>query len=269
MPHGAGLIADQSAGGGIARLALGVLVLIAALTVVRLLLGKLLSSLRESPESADPDRPAGEREPAVADDAALVCPSCLTESTSPGDFCTHCGAPLGATTTLDPLKSVYATGWMYRRAASGRPARIKLLGMWLIFGPALFIGVAGLLRVRDLRSATISDLFILALVLAFLTINVLILHRTTWSYFRGRRGARRSNRGECENCGYLLRGLSEPRCPECGTPFRWEAGGEGTDGDENAGPEGVEDTVAEEASAPPGRSQGSAGDGSTPGGSDD
>ena len=26
----------------------------------------------------------------------------------------------------------------------------------------------------------------------------------------------------CENCGYNLRGLTEPRCPECGTVFRWE-----------------------------------------------
>jgi len=25
--------------------------------------------------------------------------------------------------------------------------------------------------------------------------------------------------GKCARCGYLLRGLPEPRCPECGTPF--------------------------------------------------
>lgn len=25
--------------------------------------------------------------------------------------------------------------------------------------------------------------------------------------------------GRCERCGYLLRGLPEPRCPECGEPF--------------------------------------------------
>lgn len=25
--------------------------------------------------------------------------------------------------------------------------------------------------------------------------------------------------GRCERCGYLLRGLLEPRCPECGEPF--------------------------------------------------
>jgi hypothetical protein len=29
-------------------------------------------------------------------------------------------------------------------------------------------------------------------------------------------------RPTCVRCGYLLIGLPEPRCPECGTPFRWE-----------------------------------------------
>jgi len=24
---------------------------------------------------------------------------------------------------------------------------------------------------------------------------------------------------KCQRCGYLLRGLTTPRCPECGTPF--------------------------------------------------
>jgi len=30
----------------------------------------------------------------------------------------------------------------------------------------------------------------------------------------------RGEQGLCVRCGYLLHGLSEPRCPECGTPFR-------------------------------------------------
>jgi hypothetical protein len=29
----------------------------------------------------------------------------------------------------------------------------------------------------------------------------------------------RKRRGHCKNCGYDLRGLPEPRCPECGSPF--------------------------------------------------
>ncbi len=44
------------------------------------------------------------------------------------------------------------------------------------------------------------------------------------------------NPERCANCGYLLRGLSESRCPECGKPFRrtgpdWTCGqcGEGVE----------------------------------------
>ena len=33
------------------------------------------------------------------------------------------------------------------------------------------------------------------------------------------RGYVRRRRGLCESCGYSLRGLTEARCPECGTPF--------------------------------------------------
>lgn len=29
-----------------------------------------------------------------------------------------------------------------------------------------------------------------------------------------------SNPARCESCGYDLQGLPQPRCPECGTPFR-------------------------------------------------
>lgn len=31
-------------------------------------------------------------------------------------------------------------------------------------------------------------------------------------------------RGYCAQCGYSLKGLTEPRCPECGTPFNPESG---------------------------------------------
>lgn len=31
--------------------------------------------------------------------------------------------------------------------------------------------------------------------------------------------ARRPAQGRCRRCGYLLYGLPEPRCPECGEPF--------------------------------------------------
>jgi hypothetical protein len=34
-------------------------------------------------------------------------------------------------------------------------------------------------------------------------------------------GGPRVELSKCEHCGYLLYGLTEPRCPECGEPFDW------------------------------------------------
>ena len=42
--------------------------------------------------------------------------------------------------------------------------------------------------------------------------------------FERRRLSRTSELGPtCDRCGYLLIGLAERRCPECGTPFPEEA----------------------------------------------
>lgn len=45
---------------------------------------------------------------------------------------------------------------------------------------------------------------------------ILALHVIIWR--RQAIRARRRNDGPCTNCGYSLRGLTVPRCPECGTP---------------------------------------------------
>ena len=39
------------------------------------------------------------------------------------------------------------------------------------------------------------------------------------AWHRATRRVARLQTQHCEQCGYSLRGLSEPRCPECGTPF--------------------------------------------------
>lgn len=43
-----------------------------------------------------------------------------------------------------------------------------------------------------------------------------------WGFFPSYRRWRRRRRGLCEDCGYMLRGLTTPRCPECGTAFHQE-----------------------------------------------
>jgi hypothetical protein len=44
-----------------------------------------------------------------------------------------------------------------------------------------------------------------------------------------KRRATRLRNGRCPNCNYLLKGLSSPRCPECGTEFDPDQLGDGRD----------------------------------------
>lgn len=46
---------------------------------------------------------------------------------------------------------------------------------------------------------------------------LLIAIPTVWLFWR--ESKRRSPPGRCKNCGYNLRGLIMPRCPECATSF--------------------------------------------------
>ncbi len=82
--------------------------------------------------------------------------------------------------------------------------------MILIFGPAA------------VTSATIiglgggsPDLISVVSAVLFLMLYGTILYRVSKGYLR----YRRAKPGRCYECGYLLVGLPEPRCPECGTPF--------------------------------------------------
>ncbi|HEX2971241.1 MAG TPA: hypothetical protein VHP11_02840, partial [Tepidisphaeraceae bacterium] len=46
-----------------------------------------------------------------------------------------------------------------------------------------------------------------------------ILATGPWSWWVGKTLPQQEQFGVCARCGYLLYGLTEPRCPECGTPF--------------------------------------------------
>ena len=48
------------------------------------------------------------------------------------------------------------------------------------------------------------------------------------AWYRATRRVARLQTQHCEQCGYSLRGLSEPRCPECGTSFNPNRAGQGT-----------------------------------------
>jgi hypothetical protein len=66
----------------------------------------------------------------------IVCLHCA-ESVGPFDhFCPQCGGPNTAHAAIDPLGQVLTAGWGYRNAIE-TPRLIVVIGIWLIFGPAL------------------------------------------------------------------------------------------------------------------------------------
>ena len=70
-------------------------------------------------------------------DEVMICVSCAAPNATTAEFCAQCGAPIGMFVTTDPLKHIYAQGWAYRQAVSGRRGPWVVLGMWLIFGPVV------------------------------------------------------------------------------------------------------------------------------------
>jgi len=81
--------------------------------------------------------PAGDEtdcEPTSANETCL-CLSCLYPHQPEAAFCKRCGAPVGSIAAIGPLERLYAEGFVYRKAAEGRPSLIVLFGIWLLFLP--------------------------------------------------------------------------------------------------------------------------------------
>jgi len=90
---------------------------------------------------------------------------------------------VGRFTTLDPLKSTYAEGWLFRKAASARIRPIVLIGMWALLGipvaATVLVAVyhpAGALTLRFLSSLGSSIIYLL------------VLARVTRNFLRNRPG---------------------------------------------------------------------------------
>ncbi|MDQ3820267.1 MAG: hypothetical protein M3362_21655, partial [Acidobacteriota bacterium] len=66
-----------------------------------------------------------------------VCFRCLAVNSGAEAFCRECGAPVGGSATLDPVQTIRAQGFMYRRALEGRPKLIVLVGVWILHLPVL------------------------------------------------------------------------------------------------------------------------------------
>ncbi len=134
------------------------------------------------------------------DDGEPLCPNCLAANPPELHFCDECNAPLSAHAAIDPLGSIYATGFVYQKAASRPHSRFVLIGMWLIFGPMIltnlpFIWISFLtltdsvVRLRGIDTSArdvFGSLFVFLLAVGLEAVLVAILTRTTRNYLRDR-----------------------------------------------------------------------------------
>jgi hypothetical protein len=134
-----------------------------------------------------------------AGEGPVVCPHCLARNAEGADFCFRCQMPLTAHAEIDPMGQIYAQGDTFRKAIGGPPRTIVLVGMWLIFGPALIMEIAilqptvsGMLHEGangiDMRSALTAVVLFLGLA-GMAVIYAVILYRLTRNFFRFRRVA--------------------------------------------------------------------------------
>lgn len=118
----------------------------------------------------------------VMDKEIIACLSCLAPNKATVDFCEKCGAPLGTTATLDPLKMIRAEAFMLERATVGKPKLIVLLGIWIIFFPTLATGI--LLTGSQILYGFDSEGFVFFWIGIGLAIfSCVVLYRVTKNYF--------------------------------------------------------------------------------------
>ena len=111
-----------------------------------------------------------------------TCLSCLAQNRRSEAFCHECGAPVGTTATLDPLRTIQAEGFLLRKALEGRPKLIVLLGVWILHLPVLVVGVGFAIYFLLNQRGFTGFLFFWAMVGLSLFAFV-ILYRITKNYF--------------------------------------------------------------------------------------
>lgn len=120
----------------------------------------------------------------------FLCPTCLATNDPRNDFCEACRAPLSGTSSIDPIKNIWARGFLYREMCHGRPSRIVLIGAWfLVLGSAIGILIFGLG----------GGILITAPCLLLLAVHGIVLYRTTKNCLRKLKHPARAEPGFARN----------------------------------------------------------------------
>src|SRR3954453_6327000 len=114
---------------------------------------------------------------------SVICPLCQTANKGFEAFCRHCGAPIGATATFDPLNVIRAETQLYREALEGQPKLIVLIGVWILFFPILLICLPGAVFLIVEHSSAVGFMaFWFGVILS--AVSIVMLYRVTKNYFR-------------------------------------------------------------------------------------
>jgi hypothetical protein len=113
----------------------------------------------------------------------IICPSCVTANPLSASFCDSCGAPVG-TATLDPIQSISAQGFLFRKALEGRPKPIVVAGIWLMFFPLLLGSIFAAARFIVNRTG-LADFVFFWVFVGFGYVAFVILYRVTRNYLKG------------------------------------------------------------------------------------
>lgn len=111
-----------------------------------------------------------------------VCLSCLQPNAIEDHFCRKCGAPLDSYAATAPFEKIFAMGHSFRQATEGKPRLIVVIGVWLIFLPALMIYLLNLVLPLFRSESIVSGIF--SLPIAGLCALMIIL--CTRRYLRSR-----------------------------------------------------------------------------------
>jgi len=114
-----------------------------------------------------------------ADEEQQLCISCLAPNEPEAHFCKKCGAPLDSYSATAPFERTLAQGYAFRAAVTGKPRLIVVIGMWILFFPAVCVGIIGLYAA--LTRQTPLQFSLISLVIG--CIGSILIYKTTKNYF--------------------------------------------------------------------------------------
>ncbi len=113
------------------------------------------------------------------------CPHCLREVGERSHFCPACGMPISSHSTIGPMESVWALGWLVSRLLSQPPTVFTVVGVWGLALPSLVIlfGASLSLALTAMTGSIGNTLIAVVLDLAAFCYLILAV-RVTLSYVR-------------------------------------------------------------------------------------